>query len=244
MTRNWLATLERGRCFLTTCFTSWFLCFFSTGVYAGIKFFIIDFLFKSCPKLRDKYDTPYIVWNSLPTDPQLKERTNATVSRRVSGLLSHTFPTQIGLKSPRSCVHAGWIDPLNTSTPHIPSPRRGAKKKQRSNSILITPLLNKSSQTSHCVLSVWCEHAWLQSQVYSVVSLSQLSCNEKVGALVCPPPHPLPPNPLCACGCATAHLQVCVCLGDAWHLRIPPDCEWNGSKMSENTQEISIFTGL
>lgn len=53
------------------------------GVYAGIKFFIIDFLFKSCPKLRDKYDTPYIVWNSLPTDPQLKERTNATVSRRV-----------------------------------------------------------------------------------------------------------------------------------------------------------------
>ena len=55
----------------------------SSGLYAGIKFFIIDFLFKSCPKLRDKYDTPYIVWNSLPTDPQLKERTNATVSRRV-----------------------------------------------------------------------------------------------------------------------------------------------------------------
>lgn len=57
--------------------------FLSSGLYAGIKFFIIDFLFKSCPKLRDKYDTPYIVWNSLPTDPQLKERTNATVSRRV-----------------------------------------------------------------------------------------------------------------------------------------------------------------
>lgn len=55
------------------------------GLYGGIKFFIIDFLFKSCPKLRDKYDTPYIVWNSLPTDPQLKERINATVSRRVRG---------------------------------------------------------------------------------------------------------------------------------------------------------------
>lgn len=63
---------------------SFILCLFSSlGLYAGIKFFIIDFLFKSCPKLRDKYDTPYIVWNSLPTDPQLKERTNATVSRRV-----------------------------------------------------------------------------------------------------------------------------------------------------------------
>lgn len=53
------------------------------GLYGGIKFFIIDFLFKSCPKLRDKYDTPYIVWHSLPTDPQLKERSNAIVSRRV-----------------------------------------------------------------------------------------------------------------------------------------------------------------
>lgn len=61
---------------------SYIFCF-STGLYAGIKFFIIDFMFKSCPKLRDKYDTPYIVWNSLPTDPQLKERSNATVSRRV-----------------------------------------------------------------------------------------------------------------------------------------------------------------
>lgn len=59
------------------------------GLYGGIKFFIIDFLFKSCPKLRDKYDTPYIVWHSLPTDPQLKERSNATVSRRVR-TLKHT----------------------------------------------------------------------------------------------------------------------------------------------------------
>uniref|UniRef100_A0A8C2GGC6 GRAM domain containing 4b n=1 Tax=Cyprinus carpio TaxID=7962 RepID=A0A8C2GGC6_CYPCA len=39
---------------------------------------------KNCPKLRDKYDTPYIVWTNLPTDPQLKERNNATLSRRVS----------------------------------------------------------------------------------------------------------------------------------------------------------------
>ncbi len=54
------------------------------GVYAGIKFFMIDFIFKSCPKLRDKYDTPYIVWANLPTDPQLKERNNASLSRRVS----------------------------------------------------------------------------------------------------------------------------------------------------------------
>ncbi|XP_042367067.1 GRAM domain-containing protein 4 isoform X1 [Plectropomus leopardus] len=71
--------------FITSCILPYKLMGFMMGLYAGIKFFIIDFLFKSCPKLRDKYDTPYIVWNSLPTDPQLKERTNATVSRRLSG---------------------------------------------------------------------------------------------------------------------------------------------------------------
>uniref|UniRef100_A0A671TPU2 GRAM domain containing 4 n=1 Tax=Sparus aurata TaxID=8175 RepID=A0A671TPU2_SPAAU len=72
--------------FITSCVLPYKLM----GLYAGIKFFIIDFLFKSCPKLRDKYDTPYIVWNSLPTDPQLKERTNATVSRRVQPVVSRS----------------------------------------------------------------------------------------------------------------------------------------------------------
>lgn len=59
-------------------------CVFPPGLYAGIKFFLIDFIFKRCPRLRAKYDTPYIIWRSLPTDPQLKERAGATVSRRVS----------------------------------------------------------------------------------------------------------------------------------------------------------------
>uniref|UniRef100_A0A3B3TY58 GRAM domain containing 4 n=1 Tax=Poecilia latipinna TaxID=48699 RepID=A0A3B3TY58_9TELE len=76
--------------FIFSCVLPYKLMGFMMGVYAGIKFFIIDFLFKSCPKLRDKYDTPYIVWNSLPTDPQLKERTNATVSRRVQPVASRS----------------------------------------------------------------------------------------------------------------------------------------------------------
>ncbi|XP_013874294.1 GRAM domain-containing protein 4 isoform X2 [Austrofundulus limnaeus] len=76
--------------FICSCVLPYKLLGFMMGVYAGIKFFIIDFLFKSCPKLRDKYDTPYIVWNSLPTDPQLKERTNATVSRRVQPVVSRS----------------------------------------------------------------------------------------------------------------------------------------------------------
>ncbi|XP_067346032.1 GRAM domain-containing protein 4 isoform X3 [Channa argus] len=76
--------------FITSCVLPYKLMGFMMGLYIGIKFFIIDFLFKSCPKLRDKYDTPYIVWNSLPTDPQLKERTNATVSRRVQPVVSRS----------------------------------------------------------------------------------------------------------------------------------------------------------
>uniref|UniRef100_A0A672IKB4 GRAM domain containing 4a n=1 Tax=Salarias fasciatus TaxID=181472 RepID=A0A672IKB4_SALFA len=76
--------------FITSCVLPYKLMGFMMGLYAGIKFFVIDFLFKSCPKLRDKYDTPYIVWNSLPTDPQLKERTNATVSRRIQPVVSRS----------------------------------------------------------------------------------------------------------------------------------------------------------
>ncbi|KAJ8392246.1 hypothetical protein AAFF_G00078140 [Aldrovandia affinis] len=74
--------------FISSCVLPYKLMGFMIGLYAGIKFFIIDFLFKSCPKLRDKYDTPYIVWTNLPTDPQLKERSNATQSRRIQPVVS------------------------------------------------------------------------------------------------------------------------------------------------------------
>ncbi|KAK6318504.1 hypothetical protein J4Q44_G00117950 [Coregonus suidteri] len=67
---------------ICSCLIPYKLMGFMIGLYAGIKFFIINFLFRSCPKLRDKYDTPHIIWTSLPTDPQLKERGGATLSRR------------------------------------------------------------------------------------------------------------------------------------------------------------------
>ncbi|XP_054438572.1 GRAM domain-containing protein 4 isoform X1 [Pteronotus mesoamericanus] len=73
--------------FLASCFFPYRLVGLVVGLYAGIKFFLIDFIFKRCPRLRAKYDTPYIVWQSLPTDPQLKERSSAAAaaSRRLSG---------------------------------------------------------------------------------------------------------------------------------------------------------------
>ncbi|XP_053112481.1 GRAM domain-containing protein 4 isoform X1 [Hemicordylus capensis] len=80
--------------FIASCCIPYRIIGLAMGLYAGIKFFLIDFAFKRCPRLRAKYDTPYIVWINLPTDPQLKERTNATVSRRLQTAAS------------RSCVGA------------------------------------------------------------------------------------------------------------------------------------------
>ncbi|XP_010863190.2 GRAM domain-containing protein 4 isoform X2 [Esox lucius] len=71
--------------FICSCLLPYKLMGFVMGLYAGFKFFVVDFIFRSCPKLRDKYDTPYIIWTSLPTDPQLKERGGASLSRRLSG---------------------------------------------------------------------------------------------------------------------------------------------------------------
>ncbi|MBW00670.1 GRAM domain-containing protein 4, partial [Eschrichtius robustus] len=68
--------------FLASCFFPYRLVGLALGLYAGIKLFVIDFIFKRCPRLRAKYDTPYIIWKSLPTDPQLKERSSTAVSRR------------------------------------------------------------------------------------------------------------------------------------------------------------------
>ncbi|XP_007568540.1 PREDICTED: GRAM domain-containing protein 4-like isoform X2 [Poecilia mexicana] len=70
--------------FISSCLLPYQLLGFIIGGYAGIKFFIIDFIFKSCPKLRQRFDTPYIIWTNLPTDLQLKERSNTTLSRRVA----------------------------------------------------------------------------------------------------------------------------------------------------------------
>uniref|UniRef100_A0A3Q2DCW1 GRAM domain containing 4 n=1 Tax=Cyprinodon variegatus TaxID=28743 RepID=A0A3Q2DCW1_CYPVA len=70
--------------FISSCLLPYQLLGFLIGIYAGIKFFIIDFIFKSCPKLRQRFDTPFIIWTNLPTDLQLKERSNTTMSRRVT----------------------------------------------------------------------------------------------------------------------------------------------------------------
>ncbi|XP_055963069.1 GRAM domain-containing protein 4 isoform X1 [Sorex fumeus] len=77
--------------FLTSCFFPCRLVGLVVGLYAGIKFFVIDFVFKRCPRLRAKYDTPYIIWRNLPTDPQLKERTGAAAARRMQTASARSY---------------------------------------------------------------------------------------------------------------------------------------------------------
>ncbi|XP_037538428.1 GRAM domain-containing protein 4 [Nematolebias whitei] len=84
--------------FIASCLLPYHLLGFMMGVYAGVKFFIIDFILKSCPKLRQRYDTPYIIWTHLPTDLQLKERSTPTPSRRVqtAGVRSNVSAASLG----------------------------------------------------------------------------------------------------------------------------------------------------
>ncbi|XP_062494337.1 GRAM domain-containing protein 4 isoform X2 [Pezoporus occidentalis] len=96
--------------FIASCFLPYRIIGLAMGLYAGIKFFLIDFIFKRCPRLRAKYDTPYIIWTSLPTDPQLKERSNVTVSRRLQTAASRSYvgssaPTGISKDEDTSRFH-------------------------------------------------------------------------------------------------------------------------------------------
>ncbi|XP_032433015.1 GRAM domain-containing protein 4-like [Xiphophorus hellerii] len=54
------------------------------GVSVGIKFFIIDLIFERFPKLRQRFNTPYNFWASLPTDLQLREPRNTWWSRWIA----------------------------------------------------------------------------------------------------------------------------------------------------------------
>ncbi|XP_019737388.1 GRAM domain-containing protein 4-like [Hippocampus comes] len=71
--------------FIASCLLPYKLLGFIIGVFVGIKFFIINFIFKSCPKLRQRYDTAHIVWTGLPTDVQMRERANNSAGRRAPG---------------------------------------------------------------------------------------------------------------------------------------------------------------
>ncbi|XP_061679938.1 GRAM domain-containing protein 4-like [Syngnathoides biaculeatus] len=68
--------------FVASCLLPYKLLGFVIGVFVGVKFFVVNFIFKSCPKLRRRYDTAHIVWSGLPTDLQMRERSDRPLGRR------------------------------------------------------------------------------------------------------------------------------------------------------------------
>uniref|UniRef100_A0A3B5PVY2 GRAM domain-containing protein n=1 Tax=Xiphophorus maculatus TaxID=8083 RepID=A0A3B5PVY2_XIPMA len=70
--------------FIFSCMFPYQLLGFIIGVFVGIKLFIIDLIFKRCPKLRQRFDAPYTAWTNLPTDLQLKEHGNTALSRWIA----------------------------------------------------------------------------------------------------------------------------------------------------------------
>ncbi|KAK7084124.1 GRAM domain-containing protein 4, partial [Halocaridina rubra] len=49
-----------------------------TGVYLGLKFFVMDYVFFRYPRIRQKYDTTSRLWDTLPTDADLERRGDKT----------------------------------------------------------------------------------------------------------------------------------------------------------------------
>ncbi|XP_057693851.1 GRAM domain-containing protein 4-like [Corythoichthys intestinalis] len=74
-----------GVSFIASCLLPYKVLGFMIGVFVGVKFFIINFIFRTCPKLRQRYDTAHIIWTSLPTDLQMRERANPSTGRRIPG---------------------------------------------------------------------------------------------------------------------------------------------------------------
>ena len=45
------------------------------GFYFLMKLFVVDAVFQRFPSLREKYDTSSLIWDTLPTDADLLNRT-------------------------------------------------------------------------------------------------------------------------------------------------------------------------
>lgn len=45
-----------------------------TGVYLGLKFFLLEYVFFRYPRIRLKYDSTSRLWDTLPTDSDLERR--------------------------------------------------------------------------------------------------------------------------------------------------------------------------
>ena len=65
------------------------------GLYLGIKWFIIDYIYYRFPRIRAKHDSVYQIWQTLPTDSQLEKQRHKLAIDRVS---AYTLETKADIK--------------------------------------------------------------------------------------------------------------------------------------------------
>lgn len=58
-----------------------------SGLYLGVKLFVIDYFFNRYPRLKRKRDTVYKIWLSLPTDVEKEKRSVRSEIDKVSKLV-------------------------------------------------------------------------------------------------------------------------------------------------------------
>ena len=57
--------------------------YYSTGLYLGVKLFLLDNIFRKFPRVKVKYDMAYSMWQSLPTHLQKQRRKTMENRRKV-----------------------------------------------------------------------------------------------------------------------------------------------------------------
>jgi hypothetical protein len=64
----------------------WLLCEtrFFAGLYMGLKWFVIEYVYHRFPRIKAKHDTVYRIWQTLPTDGELGRRSHQQAIHKVS----------------------------------------------------------------------------------------------------------------------------------------------------------------
>ncbi|XP_076340614.1 GRAM domain-containing protein 4-like [Tachypleus tridentatus] len=62
--------------FLASCVFPASQLFTAAGLYLGVKMFLVDYVFYRFPRVQQKYDTTWKLWNFLPTDAELEKKHN------------------------------------------------------------------------------------------------------------------------------------------------------------------------
>ncbi|XP_038054271.1 GRAM domain-containing protein 4-like isoform X2 [Patiria miniata] len=92
----------------------WF--FICGGIYLGVKVFITGNIFSRFPRVKAKYDSSYIMWQSLPTHAQ-KQRRNTLERRR-----KYIIPAVVTERTPADEGQGNFLEMFSLPSEELPLP--------------------------------------------------------------------------------------------------------------------------